>query len=77
MYFQHQFYIQDGLRVKRSSSKNLLSCHLSPRLGNVGEKVFIYVCSRYVVCPGTGDLSKVCAIVRKHRDDILSGMAQR
>ena len=27
--------------------------------------------------PECGDLNKVCAIVRKHHDDILSGMAQK
>ena len=40
MYFQDQFYIQDRVRVTRSSCKNLLSCHNSSRLSTVGDRSF-------------------------------------
>ena len=40
MYFQDQFYIPDRVRVTRSSSKSLLSCHLSSRLSTVGDRSF-------------------------------------
>ena len=60
MYFQDQFYIPDRVRVTRSSSKNLLSCHLSSRLSTVGERSFFMseVRGDYAYCrvPGTQQL---------------------
>ena len=75
--------------ITADDTKTLLSFGLCPaaedrniqravfKLVSQGHRMLWMARNERLFGPGTGDLSKVCAIVRKHRDDILSGMAQR
>ena len=75
--------------ITADDTKTLLSFGLCPaaedrniqravfKLVSQGHRMLWMARNERLFGPGTGDLSKVCAIVRKQRDDILSGMAQR